>query len=232
LKVAAPATEAHKGSEWTFSLIDNAVVLRNTSFMPIPKLRQTRRAREIERTRQDILEAAARVFAKAGFHAATMQAIARETGYTAASLYTYFKSKEAIYEDLCDDIKSRLLANWEHHLPAGLTFAQRLELLLQRQLSLVAERRDALRVILDVGSPRSDRCETHAALLEPLVRIFAEAGEGFFRISAKEAANILFGIANAVVVSWILGDEKPDPPRHAARIIDLFLHGVAAPQRA
>jgi len=45
-----------------------------------------RRAREIARTRQDILEAAARAFARNGYQAVTMQEIAREAGYTAASL--------------------------------------------------------------------------------------------------------------------------------------------------
>ncbi len=43
--------------------------------------KRTRRERERERHRREILEAALKVFARAGYHRATMQAIAREAEF-------------------------------------------------------------------------------------------------------------------------------------------------------
>lgn len=47
--------------------------------------------------RQEILEAALRVFAQRGYEAATNAAIARDAGVTAAALYYYFPSKEDLF---------------------------------------------------------------------------------------------------------------------------------------
>ncbi len=55
-----------------------------------------RRQRAVARTREDILNAAVRAFARTGYQSVTMRDIAREAGYTAAALYTYFDNKQEI----------------------------------------------------------------------------------------------------------------------------------------
>ncbi len=192
--------------------------------------RDSRRAREIERTRQDILDAAARVFGAGGYHVATMQAIAREAGFTAASLYTYFPSKDAIHQALREDLKRRVLAIFDEPEPAGLSFAQRLELLLQRQFALVAERLDALRAFFDAPPPSpSQERDARTAYLERTARFLGNAGRGELLVAPREAALALFGLAHGWVFPWLLGEEEPDPPRLAARVVNLFLHGAAGP---
>lgn len=57
----------------------------------------SRRQREKEGRRKTILDAAERVFARHGFHAATMDKIAREAEYSPGTLYLYFKDKDALY---------------------------------------------------------------------------------------------------------------------------------------
>lgn len=49
----------------------------------------------------EIIEAAARVFEKRGFHGATTQDIADELAIRQATLYYYFPSKEAALEQVC-----------------------------------------------------------------------------------------------------------------------------------
>jgi len=51
-------------------------------------------------------------------HDATMQDIAREAGYTAASLYTYFRSKQEIVEAVMDQLTTEFLQVFEQPLPA------------------------------------------------------------------------------------------------------------------
>ena len=64
----------------------------------MPKLKpDTQRAR-----REHILDAAERCFARAGFHATTMQDICKEASVSPGALYVYFASKEALIAGLCE----------------------------------------------------------------------------------------------------------------------------------
>jgi len=61
--------------------------------------RATARQRKLPRPEREkqMLDVAARVFARRGFHAASMDEIARECGVTKPMLYAYFRSKEGLY---------------------------------------------------------------------------------------------------------------------------------------
>jgi len=65
---------------------------------------ETRNRRELkqERTRAQLLEAAARVFARRGYHVATLEEVASEAGYTKGAVYSNFDSKEALFLALVD----------------------------------------------------------------------------------------------------------------------------------
>ena len=63
------------------------------SVQPLKKPRVSREAREAE-----IREAAIRCTLKSGFHATSMDAIAREAGLSVGIIYRYFANKEAIIE--------------------------------------------------------------------------------------------------------------------------------------
>jgi len=58
------------------------------------------RPRQLRR-RREIMDAAAAVFAKKGYHAATTRDIADRLGMQPGSLYYYFESKEAALEEIC-----------------------------------------------------------------------------------------------------------------------------------
>src|SRR5512134_2950631 len=108
-----------------------------------------RRQRTMAHARMDILDAAVRAFARTGLHGTTMQDIAREAGYTAASLYTYFKSKQEIVDAMSSQLTDEYVQVFEEPLPSGLTFRQRFELVLKRQLELVQKRRNVFAVFVE-----------------------------------------------------------------------------------
>src|SRR5881409_2831591 len=65
-----------------------------------PRLTRTERQAQ---TRADLLEAAARVFARRGFAGASVEAIAAEAGFTRGAFYSNFSSKEELFAELLQE---------------------------------------------------------------------------------------------------------------------------------
>ena len=61
----------------------------------------TRKERQ-EQTREQVIEAAARVFARRGYHRATVEEIASEAGFTIGALYSNFSGKEELFMAIAD----------------------------------------------------------------------------------------------------------------------------------
>lgn len=60
-----------------------------------------RRDHERQETREKILDAARQMFARDGYEAVTMRAIAEHIKYTATALYHHFDSKQSLVTELC-----------------------------------------------------------------------------------------------------------------------------------
>jgi AcrR family transcriptional regulator len=68
-----------------------------------------RRELKQERTRARLLEGAAVVFARRGYHVATLAEVAAEAGFTKGAVYSNFESKEALFLALVDqEIRKRV----------------------------------------------------------------------------------------------------------------------------
>ena len=63
-----------------------------------------------EQKRRDILDAAARVFSKHGFHAATVAQIAEEQGIGLGTFYRYFDSKLDVFHAVIDEVMGEVAA--------------------------------------------------------------------------------------------------------------------------
>jgi AcrR family transcriptional regulator len=72
---------------------------------------ETRKQRQ-ERTRTELIEAAGRVFAKRGYHGASVEEIAAEAGYTTGAVYSNFKGKEELFLALSDGELQKRLADY------------------------------------------------------------------------------------------------------------------------
>jgi AcrR family transcriptional regulator len=55
-----------------------------------------------EETREQVLAAAARVFARHGFHATSLEAVAEEAGFSRGAVYYNFSDKEELFLELLD----------------------------------------------------------------------------------------------------------------------------------
>lgn len=72
-----------------------------------------RQRAEEARHRREIIEAAIRVFADRGFHAATIRDVAKAAAFSVGKLYLHFPSKEALYGELLDHYMDRLIDELE-----------------------------------------------------------------------------------------------------------------------
>ena len=111
-----------------------------------------RRERAREHTRRDILLAAADVFARRGYAAATLAELAEAAGFAAPSLYRYFESKEKIFRSLVDLFVREMDATFEEPVDAALPLAGKLEALLRTQARAVEPFRSAF-AMLDAAGP-------------------------------------------------------------------------------
>ncbi|MBK6575933.1 MAG: TetR/AcrR family transcriptional regulator [Sandaracinaceae bacterium] len=202
-------------------------------------MRPTRRERAAEHTREDILVAAARVFARKGYAAAGVQEIAAEAGFAAASLYSYFKGKRAIWDALRDKIIAEFEALMEKPLPAGLSLEQRLELVLSEQLGWAEGRRDEFVAVMSPppaeasdGEPSAQDCDPDliARSADYVARICAEHPDhpALQGLTEEEAGYVMWGLSNAYFMRWIARGEAATPLSHeASKIVTLFFRGCA-----
>lgn len=81
----------------------------------LPRRQQNRLNRE-----RAILDAALKVFAATGYSGATMDAVAAEAGVTKPTLYSYFPSKESLFQAMMLGKRDLMLDVFEHPLPQGM----------------------------------------------------------------------------------------------------------------
>ncbi|WP_162261761.1 TetR/AcrR family transcriptional regulator [Bosea sp. Root381] len=95
-----------------------------------------------------ILDAAELVFARAGFHAATMQDVAAEAGMSPGNLYRYFANKDAIIAGMAERDRSQIAADFADLGPARGSVLDQLEALGRKHL--VEEPREKAVICLQI----------------------------------------------------------------------------------
>jgi AcrR family transcriptional regulator len=118
-----------------------------------------------EERRAAILEAALAVFAERGYHASSIDDIAREGGVSKALIYEHFASKQQLYAELLDQHAGELLERLAAAVDeAGSTGAARLATGLDAFYRFVEEHRVAWRMLFrDANDPEM------AAVLDRIV---------------------------------------------------------------
>jgi AcrR family transcriptional regulator len=190
--------------------------------------------------RSAILEAAARVFARAGFVECKVVDIAREAGLAAGTLYNYFESKEHIFQTLCQKRGDEALVTARRLAAGEPDPLRRLEAHVEWILTHIEENAATFHVYVQLGATAEwqmrqiggegahDNYRAHLALLEEAVRE-AQAGKRLRKdATARELTTLLAGTINAFIYEWIAAP-NPRPPLGAAkaRILTLFLQGAS-----
>jgi AcrR family transcriptional regulator len=196
---------------------------------------RVRQERARENARREILLAAASVFARRGYAAATLADLAQAAGYAAPSLYRYFESKEEIYRSLLELMRHDLAATFDAPVDRARPLAERLAALLQAQQELAASRQEVFAVLLRDRPPEvpgkppvPDHLAGQAFYRERMLAwLRRHVGPRELRFSFEDAAVALTGVASAFHHALHASGQGPAAAR-VHLIVDLVLNGLTA----
>ncbi len=201
-------------------------------------LKVSRKIREGQTRRRELLTAAEVLFAKNGFFKTTMAEIAEAAEFAVGTLYQIFKSKEEIYLSLVDEKVTAYLAEVEAQTSTASGGAAKIEALIRTKLNFFEHNRNFFRIYVaewsgsewTAKSAFGDRIWkkllTHLDMIAHIIENGARTGE-FKGISPKEAAFALNGMMNSTIFHWILGNHPPGSLVAKTGVIkELFLSGI------
>ena len=187
------------------------------------------------RTLRKLLDAAAVEFGERGFHDASISGITARAGTALGSFYTYFDSKDAIFQALVRDMSEAVKVAARDALAQPASAIERERAALTAFLRFAAEHKEVYRIIdeaefVDPDSYRLHYETTGARILE---RLREGALRGELRQDLEEAhawaimgMNVFLGLRYAV---W--NDGEMPAEKVAAIASDLLAHGIAAESR-
>lgn len=181
--------------------------------------------RAAPRRTAQIIDAAARVFAQRGYHGASTQDIADCLGIRQASLYYYFRSKEAALEAVCARGVDGYVERAQAIARAPLGASSKLSELIRAHLEPMGDRPDYVRVFVSQRQhlPQASRRRigARARAYEHIVRAVIEEGQaaGQFRcdFEASQLMRVVLGACNAAT-GWP-GAESPNELQASTRLV-------------
>jgi AcrR family transcriptional regulator len=156
-----------------------------------------------EQRREQLLDATKAIVAERGFHAVSIEAVAREAGITRPIVYGHFRDLAGLLEALIDREGDRARSQLEAVLPEELAPGDPVE-------QLLASLRGYLEVV------RSDPATWRLVLMPP-----EGAPEALHDRIASGRAEIIGQLAGAVSSGFPGGSESPDPEL-TARMLSAF----------
>ena len=207
--------------------------MKNTT--PQAKAARARSERAgIPRDRQ-ILEAAVRVFAERGYHAARVSDIAREAGVAYGLVYHYYDNKQQILECIFERTWSQLLQGLKSIDESGESGQRKLAEVVRLMLGSYRLAPELVRVlVIEVtrsGHLRESIHEITAAfqVIEHMIAAAQAAGEFRDDVDAKLASYTFWGAIDEIVSGWAFGT-LPSDDHHVSEaertVVAIILGGL------
>ena len=191
------------------------------------------RARGYDDQRETILAHAGELFARVGYHAASMNQMADACGLSKATLYHYFRDKEAILVQIADGHVSHLQALVAEVRALPLASEPMFRELVRRIVEAYADAQHAHRVLTEDVKflPPADRRRILDKEREVVAGFAAVLGalrpELAGAALAKPMTMLLFGTINWMH-TWVKPGGALDHAALAPMVADLFLGGLPA----
>jgi AcrR family transcriptional regulator len=145
-----------------------------------PSLRDEQKAL----TRRRLLEGAEAVFARSGFHGASVEEVAREAGATTGALYSNFAGKEDLFLALFEERIAADVGDYSQIVAEGATVEEQARGAADRWMAILRERPDYFPLLIEfwayaIREPRLRKrfAERFAALRSASARLVLEGAE-------------------------------------------------------
>jgi TetR/AcrR family transcriptional regulator, fatty acid metabolism regulator protein len=191
--------------------------------------------RQADRRRQ-ILQAAVKVFAAKGFHAARVGDVAKEAGVAYGLVYHYFDSKEALLEAIFRGTWTDMLARVQEVEASGVSAEEAVRQVTALLLRTWRRDPDLVRVLVrEVTRSQHVQQEleeiTHAMeALENIIRRGQEGGDFRADLDPRLAAVVFYGALDEVLSGWVLGqlpDDDADIARAEQNVVAVLTGGLS-----
>ena len=187
--------------------------------------------------RRDLLDAAANVFARKGFHASRVGDIAEEAGVAHGLLYHYFRSKDEVLETIFRETWGALVVETQRIQEADVSLREQLRRFARTYLGSWLVTPDAIRVLVreiarspDVGE-RVDEIRTVFLGLTRMIESAKRRGEVRADCDPVLAAWVVYGSLEEILTGWVLGQlpgAEQDVERAVSTVVDVTHAGLAA----
>ena len=191
----------------------------------------------IRARREQIVEAATRVFAEKGFRRATTREVAREAGVSEGTIYNYFEDKDDLLMAILHRLNETERRVEDFEEDTATDFRGFLEEYLRRRMSLIWENREVFRVVLSEMLVNAELRELYLRqVVEPTMRMAEEnfrsrMDQGEVReTDAPLAMRSVAGAVLGLLVLGLLGDEEVGsrPEEIPDVLAALLVHGLDA----
>lgn len=182
--------------------------------------------------REHILRVAARVFARKGYRAASLQEIADEVGVTRPSFYYHFKSKQQILAAIVDAALARADRTLDEVLAVSGTPVDKLRAFVFKYVEINTEHVEVPVLFQVMGELAPDDAEAARRRRREIDHKLAgliEQGVGSGHLRSANPLISAYGILGAInwMHSWYRPHGRLRPSEVAALLADLLLYGLA-----
>jgi len=197
----------------------------------------SRKERDRQLRKTDILSAAERIFALKGFYQATMQDIAKDAQYAIGTVYLYFKDKDSLYLSLLDDKIQDLFSIIKEEVKKVHDAEDKIKVFIRESLVFFEKNQDFFRIFLlekskseaikDAKFSRSAVVKQHMEFAAGLVKMGQEQKIIRSDFDASQMADILTSILMTVVFEWLKEPKDAKNLTDTSKfILDMFMNGA------
>ncbi len=187
--------------------------------------------------KNDILDAAAALFAEEGYNAVSLIDIARSVGLSKATIYHYFDRKEEILGCIVVDTVHKLSEHVEQAVAAYVDPKQRLIAFMEAQAEFFEQHQAPFQILLTRVANLQDRKMRDVAVewrinYENTIRNIVRDGLASGDFHTRDPNAVVRAIISSVywLARWYRPNGKQTAREIAREYVEIYLYGIAGPK--